>query len=161
MLCCVSLRHVSRTLRVALDWLFDRINSDPKIQIREIDTKHKLADMLTEGNFTRDVWNNLLQLFNISHFSSICCTKNLAWQAAPQTRRGFNIWKMKKELCPSRDQQWWIYLLPWRQVLPPHRVRLHPSSAIQGASRRRKFRRLRQSCGWNLVLQRRTRCPKQ
>ena len=32
-------RHVSRTHWVALDWWFDRINSDPKIQIKYIDTK--------------------------------------------------------------------------------------------------------------------------
>ena len=31
-----TLRHVSRTHRVALDWLFDRINLDPKIQIKYI-----------------------------------------------------------------------------------------------------------------------------
>ena len=30
---------------------------------------------LTKGNFTRDEWNNLLHLFNISHFSSTCCAK--------------------------------------------------------------------------------------
>ena len=70
-----TMRHVSRTHRVALDWLFDRINQDPKIQIRYIDTKHQLADNLTKGNFTRDEWNNLLHLFNISHFSSLCCTQ--------------------------------------------------------------------------------------
>ena len=64
------MRHVSRTHRVALDWLFDRINLDPKIQIKYIDTKNQLADMLTQGNFTRDEWNHLLCLFNISHFSS-------------------------------------------------------------------------------------------
>ena len=34
-----TIRHVSRTHRVALDWLFDRINLDPKIQIKYIDTK--------------------------------------------------------------------------------------------------------------------------
>ena len=28
-----TMRHVSRTHRVALDWLFDRINLDSKIQI--------------------------------------------------------------------------------------------------------------------------------
>ena len=33
-----TMRHVSRTHRVALDWLFDRINLDPKIQIKHIDT---------------------------------------------------------------------------------------------------------------------------
>ena len=61
-----TMRHVSRTHRVALDWLFDRINLDPKIQIKYIDTKNQLADMLTKGNFTRDEWNHLLCLFNIS-----------------------------------------------------------------------------------------------
>ena len=35
-----TMRHVSRTHRVALDWLFDRINLDPKIQIKYIDTKN-------------------------------------------------------------------------------------------------------------------------
>ena len=63
------MRHVSRTRRVALDWLFDRINLDPKIQIKYIDTKNQLADILRKGNFTRYEWNHLLCLFNISHFS--------------------------------------------------------------------------------------------
>ena len=47
----LAMRHVSRTHRVALDWLFDRINLDPKIQIKCIDTKNQLADMLTKGKF--------------------------------------------------------------------------------------------------------------
>ena len=55
-----TMRHVSRTHRVALDWLFDLINLDSKIQIKYIDTKNQLADMLTKGNFTRDEWNHLL-----------------------------------------------------------------------------------------------------
>ena len=44
----VTMRHVSRTHRVALDWLFDRINLDPKIQIKYMDTKNQLADILTK-----------------------------------------------------------------------------------------------------------------
>ena len=59
------MRHVSRTHRVALDWLFDRINLDLKIQIKYIDTKNQLADILTKGNFTRDEWNHLLTFFLI------------------------------------------------------------------------------------------------
>ena len=51
-----TMRHVSRTHRVVLDWLFDMINLDPKIQNRCIDTKHQLADMLTKWNFTRGEW---------------------------------------------------------------------------------------------------------
>ena len=96
-----TMRRVSRTHRVALDWLFDRINLDPKIHICYVDTKHQLADMLTEGTFTRDEWNNFLHLFNVSHFSSTCCT----WKCAPQWRRGCKIKKKKKELCPSLDLQ--------------------------------------------------------
>ena len=70
-----TMRHVSRTHRVALEWLFDRINLDPKIQIKYIDTKNQLADILTKRNFTRDEWNHLLCLFNISHFSSTNCSE--------------------------------------------------------------------------------------
>ena len=68
-----TIRRVSTTHRVALDWLFDGINWDPKIQIKYMDTKNQLADILTKGNFTRDEWNHLLYLFNISHFSSTNC----------------------------------------------------------------------------------------
>ena len=39
-----TMRHVSRTHRVALDWLFDRINLDSEIQIKYIDTRNKLAE---------------------------------------------------------------------------------------------------------------------
>ena len=73
-----TMRHVSRTHRVALDWLFDRINLDSKIQIKYIDTKNQLADILTKGNFTRDEWNHLLCLFNISHSSSTVCSDTMA-----------------------------------------------------------------------------------
>ena len=70
-----TMRHVSRTHGVALDWLFDRIKLDSKIQFKKIDTKNQLADMLTKGNFTRDEWNHLLCLFSISHFSSAECSE--------------------------------------------------------------------------------------
>ena len=73
-----TMRHVSRTHRVALDWLFDRINVESKIQIKYIDTKNQLADILTEGNFTRDEWDHLLCLFNISHFSFTVCSAAIA-----------------------------------------------------------------------------------
>ena len=68
-----TMRHVSRTHRVALGWSRDRINLDPQIQIKYIDTKKQHADILTKGNFTRDEWNHLLCSSNISHFSSTKC----------------------------------------------------------------------------------------
>ena len=81
-----TMRHVSRTHRVALDWLFDRIYLDPKIRIKYIDAKNQLADILTERNFTRDEWNHLLTLFNISHFSSTACTAAMAKRAQQESR---------------------------------------------------------------------------
>ena len=71
-------RHASRTHRVALDWLFDRINLDPKIQIKYIDTKNQLADILTKGSFTRDERNHSLCLFSSSHFRSTVCSAAMA-----------------------------------------------------------------------------------
>ena len=90
------MRHVSRTHRVALHWLFDRINLDPKIQIKCIDTKNQLADILTKGNFTRDEWNHQLCLFNISHFSSTVFLKR--WQ------KEYNKIQEKNESQRNRDQ---------------------------------------------------------
>ena len=71
-------RHVSRTHKVAFDWFFDRIDLDPKIQIRCVESRNQLADMLTEGHFTRDEWNHLLYLFKISLFSSQSCSEAMA-----------------------------------------------------------------------------------
>ena len=68
-----------------LDWLFDTITLDAKIQTRYIDTEHQLADILTKGNFTREEWNNLLHLFNISHFSSTCRAKGSSLISCPNT----------------------------------------------------------------------------
>ena len=75
------MRHVSRTHRVALDCCSIELIWTPKIQIKYIDTKNQLADILTKGNFTRDEWNHLLNLFNISHFSSTACTAEMAKRA--------------------------------------------------------------------------------
>ena len=76
----LTMRHVSRTHRVALDWFFDRITSDSKIRIKYIDTRNQLADILTKGNFTRDEWNRLL-CFSISHFRSINCSEVMSKRA--------------------------------------------------------------------------------
>ena len=43
-----TMRHVSRTQRVALDWLLDRINLDPKVPIKHVESKKP-----TRRHFTR------------------------------------------------------------------------------------------------------------
>ena len=45
----------------------------PRSKSNTLTPKNQLADILTKGNFTRDEWNHLLCLFNISHFSSTNC----------------------------------------------------------------------------------------
>ena len=67
------MRHVSRTHRVALDWLVDRISLGPKSKSNLLTRKNQLADILTKGSFSRDEWNHLLCLFNIMSFSRYSC----------------------------------------------------------------------------------------
>ena len=54
-----TMRDVSRTHRVALDWLFHRINLDPK-NPNQIYLHQKPTRRLTKGNFSRDEWSHLL-----------------------------------------------------------------------------------------------------
>ena len=193
-----TMRHVSWTHRVALDWLFDRINLNPKIQIRYVDTKHQLADMLTKGNFTRDEWNHPLRLFYISHLASLAVPRISSSKIAPQWRRGFLIKKRRKgcvQVETSSDESFLLATssstassptaskspgMPIASGKPDSRMSDEPSSFDAASTsqvrlkvsnlvgsmeeqrgnpshrRRRRSRRLRQSCGWNLVLQRRT-----
>lgn len=54
------MRHVLRTLRVDLDWLFERLRDDPSILLRVVVTKEQMADILTKGSSTSVAWSNLL-----------------------------------------------------------------------------------------------------
>ena len=76
------MKHVSRSHRVALDWLFDRINLDHQNRIRGY--QNHLVDILTKGSFTREEWNHLLRLFNIINISK-CSSGHFSPVSAPQT----------------------------------------------------------------------------
>ena len=109
-------RHVSRTHRVALDWLFDRINLNPKIQSKHVDTNNQLADILTKGNFTRDEWNHLLRLFN-SVISALL-------GVLERCRKEFKKEQEKKESWQSQDRRRTL-LRRLQQAVPQRRVRVH------------------------------------
>ena len=47
----------------------------PRSKSSTLTPKTQLADILAKGNFTRNEWNHLLCLFNISHFSSEVMSK--------------------------------------------------------------------------------------
>ena len=59
------MRHVLRTFRVDLDWLFERVRVDPGIFMKYVNTKKQLADLLTKGSFTAAQWAELCQLFSL------------------------------------------------------------------------------------------------
>ena len=78
------MRHVSRTHRGDLDWLFDRINLDKAIQLKYVNTPQQIADMLTKVSFFAraldaidiSVWcydtsNTLLQPFFVVYASCL------------------------------------------------------------------------------------------
>ena len=76
----------------------------PKIQIKYVDTKNQLADFLLK-KFTRDEWNNLLHLFNISISSSASCSEAMSKRSdtsysVDPVLWNEEIWKAKeKENC--------------------------------------------------------------
>ena len=69
-----KLRHVARTHRVDLDWLFDRISNDPGCFIKFVGTKEQIADILTKGSFTAEAWLTLLnscQIYPSTKFKTL------------------------------------------------------------------------------------------
>ena len=61
-----SMRHIQRTHRVNLDWLFERFLNDKGMRIRYLSTKFQIADMLTKGSFTAQHWGMLLNFSGIT-----------------------------------------------------------------------------------------------
>ena len=74
-----AMRHVARTHRIDLDWLWERMREDPGVFIKYVGTKEQIADIFTKGAFTSEVWQRLCRLAQIghkSHFNSrVSCKK--------------------------------------------------------------------------------------
>ena len=60
-----NLRHVSRTHRVHLQWLFERNKLDSSISLRYVCTAEQVADMKTKCAFATIQWRSLMRLFGI------------------------------------------------------------------------------------------------
>ena len=74
---------------------------------------------LTKGNFTRDEWNNLLHLFNISHFRSTCCAENSSLISCHKTMAKRMQEQKGEEVWQNRNLQRRTCLLMFRQVPSP------------------------------------------
>ena len=60
-----NLWHVTRTQRVDLDGLFERMNLDHSTIKKNLQTNDQLADILTKGKFTTMQWHALLTLWQL------------------------------------------------------------------------------------------------
>ena len=60
-----TLRYVTRTHRVDLDWIIERIKTDTGISMKYVKTSEQLADMLTKASFAAPLWKTLLKLHQI------------------------------------------------------------------------------------------------
>ena len=65
-----TMRHVSRTHRVVLDWLFDRINLDPKNPCQIHRHQKPTRRHLNQGKFHTLMESSFVFFCNISHFKS-------------------------------------------------------------------------------------------
>ena len=77
-----KLRYLARTLRIDLDWLFERFMSDPALSATYINTKLQLADLFTKANFTSMQWLALLTLIHTCRSQHTQQSKSLSAVAA-------------------------------------------------------------------------------
>ena len=91
-----TMRHVSKTHRVALDWLFDRISLDPKIQIKYIDTK-KTNSQTYEPRKISHVTNGIIFCVCLTQAISVLQFALLQW------RKDFNKIQEKNESQQTRN----------------------------------------------------------
>ena len=69
------MRHVARTHRVDLDWLWERIRDDPGVFIKYVGTKEQIADLFTKGSFSGELWLRLCRLAQIGDEKSLAGAK--------------------------------------------------------------------------------------
>ena len=60
-----TLRHVTTTLKVNLDWLVERISSDQSLRLRHVRPSKQFANLLIEGTFSSQQRTHLLILWQI------------------------------------------------------------------------------------------------
>ena len=91
-------RHVSRTHRVALDWLFDRINLVTKIQIKYVDTK----------NNSQTYWQKVTSHVTIRTIFFVCSTSVIFSSVrCPQTMsKRIQEGTREEWIVASQDRRW-------------------------------------------------------
>ena len=60
-----TMRHITRTHRITLDWVVERRLYDRCIRIKYVPSKFQKGDILTKGSFVSELWKSLCRLANI------------------------------------------------------------------------------------------------
>ena len=97
-----TMRFVSGIRRVAVGCLLDRIDMYPRIQIKYVDARNQLEDMITKGRCTRDEWNHLVHLLNIMELSIISSCSHFLLSYRKQTVQSA-VSKRSKEASSERS----------------------------------------------------------
>ena len=80
-----QLRHLRRTQRVNIDWLYNAFK-DPSTRLRYCPTKLQLADILTKGTFNKQQWADLLNLICIGpRRSDLSSTSSASTHTVPSS----------------------------------------------------------------------------
>ena len=95
-----NMRHVSRTHRVDLDWLFDRINLEAAVQIKYANTAQQIADVLTKSSFSQERSTQFLHFFGLmlqqTHSCSHLWYSRLFATACPSDQETFLLNKYRQ-----------------------------------------------------------------
>ena len=92
-----TMKHVSRTHRVAFDWLFDRIN---------LSTQDPSETFQTKEAFSRHEWNHLLRLFNTMGFSMLSCRHFSDFPSHDRIGKQSATSKRGQEATSGEGHQW-------------------------------------------------------
>ena len=83
------MRYESRTHRVSLDWLFERIHQNSNISVKYVHTHQQIAEIFTKSSFAREKWKESINLFgtvlessDLSPFSVVAALVPSAHQVA-------------------------------------------------------------------------------
>ena len=80
------MRHISRTHRVNLEWLLERINLNLGIQIKYVNTSQQIADILTKGSFSCERWTQLRQLVTVMTPHMHSCSHSLVFSSVQKVK---------------------------------------------------------------------------
>ena len=148
-----TIRHVSRTRRVALDWLLDRINLDSKILIKIVDTKKPKRRHTDKGQFHTWWVEQSSPTVQCQHFQLSKLHRSDVEKNATRNRKRENCGEVearRQRVTVWRMRAWRPSTWRGRQTMP--RIGHGPTGIVVVGSQRSSRRPKRSSTTpWNVL----------